>query len=156
MQSGIQNSDSASNEGRSPVLSANLLTISAPCQDWDAAPRWDCCVWCFQLPLPFLSSSMGSSSPICAAGGLLCPVLVEQQSGTATLPRSISEGIWIVLATAVSQRLPSLQAPAACAHWVQPAGKTSPHWGCRWIAVVLIAGIKTRKMEGNTQASRHR
>lgn len=112
--------------------------------------------WCFQLPLPFLSSSMGSSSPICAAGGLLCPVLVEQQSGTATPPRSISEGIWIVLATAVSQRLPSLQAPAACAHWVQPEGKTSPHWGCRWIAVVLIACIKTRKMEGNTQASRHR
>lgn len=74
MQSGIQNSDSASNEGRSPVLSANLLTISAPCQDWDAAPRWDCCV----------VFSASSAVPVQLDGQLL----THLRSRGAALPRA--------------------------------------------------------------------
>lgn len=52
------------------------------------------------------------SWPIYATGGLLCPVVVEERSGTASLAWPDYKGLWIALAMVVSHwshlRLPSV------------------------------------------------
>lgn len=102
--------------------------------------------------------------PICATGGLLCPVVAEKQPGIASPAWPIYKGIQITLG--VPLKSPVLTANGWSENGAEPGTDINGQWSqwvmetdwlylicetakpavigaCRWTAVVLSACIKT-------------